>query len=38
VRAADLDGARYKFPSEFAVISLCCTGGRFRHEVQRFAY
>ena len=35
--AADLDGARASSP-EFAVVSLCRTGSRFPHEVQRFAY
>jgi ADP-ribosyl-[dinitrogen reductase] hydrolase len=35
--AADLDGARHS-DRDFAVISLCRTGGRFGHEVQRFAY
>jgi len=35
--AADLDGARHSSP-DFAVVSLCRTGGRFRHDVQRFAY
>jgi ADP-ribosyl-[dinitrogen reductase] hydrolase len=35
--AADLDGARHS-STEFAVVSLCRTGSRFRHEVQRFAY
>jgi ADP-ribosyl-[dinitrogen reductase] hydrolase len=37
VWAADLDGARHSSP-EFAVVSLCRTGDRFPHEVQRFAY
>src|SRR3954466_3940226 len=37
VWAADLDGARHS-STEFAVVSLCRTGGRFGHEVQRFAY
>jgi ADP-ribosyl-[dinitrogen reductase] hydrolase len=37
VWAADLDGARHSSP-EFAVVSLCRTGSRFPHEVQRFAY
>jgi ADP-ribosyl-[dinitrogen reductase] hydrolase len=37
VWAADLDGARYSDP-DYAVISLCRTGTRFPHEVQRFAY
>ena len=37
VWAADLDGARHSSP-EFAVISLCRTGARFPHPVQRFAY
>ena len=35
--AADLDGARHSSP-DFAVVSLCRTGARFPHEVQRFAY
>ena len=35
--AADLDGARHSSP-DFAVVSLCRTGTRFRHEVQCFAY
>jgi ADP-ribosyl-[dinitrogen reductase] hydrolase len=35
--AADLDGAR-RSDRDFAVVSLCRTGGRFGHEVQRFAY
>ena len=37
VWAADLDGARDS-DRDFAVISLCRTGGRFGHDVQRFAY
>jgi ADP-ribosyl-[dinitrogen reductase] hydrolase len=37
VWAADLDGARSSSP-EFAVVSLCRTGSRFPHDVQRFAY
>ncbi|WP_432543062.1 ADP-ribosylglycohydrolase family protein [Kineococcus sp. SYSU DK002] len=37
VWASDLDGARRSDPG-FAVVSLCRTGGRFGHEVQRFAY
>jgi ADP-ribosyl-[dinitrogen reductase] hydrolase len=37
VWAADLDGARSSSP-EFAVVSLCRTGSRFPHQVQRFAY
>jgi ADP-ribosyl-[dinitrogen reductase] hydrolase len=37
VWAADLDGARHS-STEFAVVSLCRTGPRFPHEVQRFAY
>lgn len=37
VWAADLDGAR-RSDRDFAVISLCRTGGRFGHDVQRFAY
>jgi len=37
VWAADLDGARTSSP-EFAVVSLCRTGSRFPHAVQRFAY
>jgi ADP-ribosyl-[dinitrogen reductase] hydrolase len=37
VWAADLDGARHSSP-DFAVVSLCRTGSRFAHEVQRFAY
>jgi ADP-ribosyl-[dinitrogen reductase] hydrolase len=37
VWAADLDGARHSSP-DFAVVSLCRTGRRFPHEVQRFAY
>jgi ADP-ribosyl-[dinitrogen reductase] hydrolase len=37
VWAADLAGARAS-STEFAVISLCRTGSRFAHEVQRFAY
>jgi ADP-ribosyl-[dinitrogen reductase] hydrolase len=36
VWAADLDGARYSDP-DYAVISLCRTGTRFPHKVQRFA-
>jgi ADP-ribosyl-[dinitrogen reductase] hydrolase len=35
--AADLAGARLSSP-DFAVVSLCRTGGRFPHGVQRFAY
>ena len=35
--AADLDGAR-RSDRDFAVISLCRTGGRFSHDVQRFGY
>jgi len=34
---ADLDGAR-RSPRDFAVVSLCRTGQRFGHEVQRFAF
>ncbi|GAA0323360.1 ADP-ribosylglycohydrolase family protein [Kineococcus aurantiacus] len=37
VWAADLDGAR-RSDRDFAVVSLCRTGGRFGHDVQRFAY
>jgi len=37
VWAADLDGAR-RSDRDFAVVSLCRTGGRFDHDVQRFAY
>jgi ADP-ribosyl-[dinitrogen reductase] hydrolase len=37
VWAADLGGARRSAP-DFAVVSLCRTGSRFPHEVQRFAY
>lgn len=37
VWAADLDGARHS-STDFAVISLCRTGSRFPHPVQRFAY
>jgi ADP-ribosyl-[dinitrogen reductase] hydrolase len=37
VWAADLDGARHS-STDFAVVSLCRTGARFPHEVQRFAY
>jgi ADP-ribosyl-[dinitrogen reductase] hydrolase len=37
VWAADLDGARHS-QRDFAVISLCRTGGRFGHDIQRFAY
>jgi ADP-ribosylglycohydrolase len=37
VWAADLDGARHS-PTDFAVVSLCRTGTRFEHDVQRFAY
>jgi ADP-ribosyl-[dinitrogen reductase] hydrolase len=37
VWAAALDGAR-RSDRDFAVVSLCRTGGRFGHEVQRFAY
>jgi len=37
VWAADLDGARHS-STDFAVISLCRTGSRFPHQVQRFAY
>src|SRR3954452_20012912 len=36
VWAADLDGARHS-STDFAVVSLCRTGSRFPHEVQRFA-
>ncbi len=35
--ASDLDGARGSSP-DFAVISLCRTGTRFAHAVQRFAH
>jgi ADP-ribosylglycohydrolase len=35
--AADLDGARHS-PTDFAVVSLCRTGSRFPHELQRFAF
>lgn len=37
VWACDLDGARAS-DRDFAVISLCRTGGRFGHPIQRFAY
>jgi ADP-ribosyl-[dinitrogen reductase] hydrolase len=37
VWAADLDGARHS-ATDFAVVSLCRTGTRFEHDVQRFAY
>ena len=37
VWAADLDGARTS-PHDFAVISLCRTGTRFEHPLQRFAH
>jgi ADP-ribosyl-[dinitrogen reductase] hydrolase len=37
VWAADLDGARHS-SNDFAVVSLCRTGTRFPHDVQRFAY
>ena len=37
VWAADLDGARHS-STDFAVVSLCRTGTRFPHDVQRFAY
>ena len=37
VWAADLDGAR-RSDRDFAVVSLCRTGGRFGHAVQRFGY
>ncbi|MDQ3734579.1 MAG: ADP-ribosylglycohydrolase family protein [Actinomycetota bacterium] len=37
VWAADVYGARDS-NRDFAVISLCRTGGRFGHETQRFAY
>jgi ADP-ribosyl-[dinitrogen reductase] hydrolase len=37
VWASDLDGAR-RSSHDFAVISLCRTGGRFGHPVQRFAH
>lgn len=37
VWAADLDGARHS-STDFAVVSLCRTGTRFEHDVQRFAY
>ncbi|MBB2903514.1 ADP-ribosyl-[dinitrogen reductase] hydrolase [Kineococcus radiotolerans] len=37
VWASDLDGAR-RSDRDFAVVSLCRTGGRFGHDVQRFAY
>jgi len=37
VWATDLDGARHS-DRDFAVISLCRTGSRFGHDVQRFAY
>ena len=37
VWAADLDGARHS-STDFAVVSLCRTGSRFPHEVQRLAY
>jgi ADP-ribosyl-[dinitrogen reductase] hydrolase len=35
--ATDLDGARAS-SRDFAVISLCHTGGRFGHDLQRFAF
>ena len=35
--ASDVYGARDS-DRDFAVISLCRTGGRFGHEIQRFAY
>jgi ADP-ribosyl-[dinitrogen reductase] hydrolase len=35
--ASDLDGARTS-SRDFAVISLCRTGGRFGHDLQRFAF
>lgn len=35
--ASDLDGARTSDPA-LAVISLCRTGDRFPHQIQRFAY
>jgi ADP-ribosyl-[dinitrogen reductase] hydrolase len=37
VWAADLDGARHS-STDFAVVSLCRTGTRFPHDVQRFAH
>src|SRR3954452_5796743 len=37
VWAADLAGAR-RSSTDFAVVSLCRTGARFPHELQRFAY
>lgn len=37
VWASDLDGAR-RSDLDFAVISLCRTGDRFPHEIQRFAF
>lgn len=37
VWATDLDGARHS-DRDFAVVSLCRTGGRFDHPIQRFAY
>ncbi|MEZ0166809.1 ADP-ribosylglycohydrolase family protein [Kineococcus sp. LSe6-4] len=37
VWACDLDGARGS-DRDLAVVSLCRTGGRFGHDVQRFAY
>jgi len=37
VWASDVYGARDS-DRDFAVISMCRTGGRFGHEVQRFAY
>ncbi|WP_222271807.1 ADP-ribosylglycohydrolase family protein [Modestobacter marinus] len=37
VWAADLAGAR-RSSTEFAVVSLCRTGTRFPHDLQRFAY
>jgi hypothetical protein len=37
VWAADLDGARHS-STDFAVVSLCRTGSRFPHGVQRFAF
>jgi ADP-ribosyl-[dinitrogen reductase] hydrolase len=36
-RRAHGPGARHS-STEFAVVSLCRTGSRFPHEVQRFAY
>jgi ADP-ribosyl-[dinitrogen reductase] hydrolase len=37
VWAADLEGARAS-TSDLAVVSLCRTGARFPHQLQRFAY